>query len=80
MATDPYATLRSLYLQNRQAQITGGQVNVNDLPDFGSASGETNEAGTAGAPPAAIGPAGGAAALPSKAAPTTAQPAGAGPQ
>ncbi len=35
MATDPYATVRSLYLQNRQAQITGGQVNVNDLPDFG---------------------------------------------
>ena len=36
MATDPYATVRSLYLQNRQAQITGGKVNVQDLPDFGS--------------------------------------------
>ncbi len=74
MATDSYATLRSLYLQNRQAQVTGGQVNVNDLPDFGPAPAETNDAGAAGAPEAAIGPAGGAAALPSKAAPTTAQP------
>ncbi len=74
MATDPYATVRSLYLQNRQAQITGGQVNVNDLPDFGPEPAEPNRAGTAGAPEAAIGPAGDAAALPSKAAPTTAQP------
>ncbi len=74
MATDPYATLRSLYLQNRQAQITGGQVNVNDLPDFGPEPAETNRAGAAGAPEAAIGPAGAAAALPSKSAPTTAQP------
>ena len=74
LATDPYASLRSLYLQNRQAQITGGQVNVNDLPDFGPAPGETNQAGRPGAPEAAIGPAGAAAALPSRAAPTTAQP------
>ena len=73
-ATDPYATLRSLYLQNRQAQITGGKVNVNDLPDFGPEPSETNQAGALGAPEPAIGPAGGAAALPSKAAPTTAQP------
>ena len=80
MATDPYATLRSLYLQNRQAQITGGQVNVNDLPDFGPAPGETNQAGTEGAPAAAIGPAGAAGALPSKAAPTTAQPDSSPPQ
>ncbi len=74
MATDPYATFRSLYLQNRQAQITGGQVNVNDLPDFGPEPAETNEAGAAGAPEPALGPAGAAAALPSRSAPTTAQP------
>ncbi len=79
LATDPYASLRSLYLQNRQAQITGGKVNVNDLPDFGPEPSGTNQAGpnqagTAGAPEAAIGPAGAAAALPSRAAPTTAQP------
>ena len=74
MATDPYASLRSLYLQNRQAQITGGKVNVNDLPDFGPEPSETNQAGTAGAPPAALGPTGAAGALPSQAAPTTAQP------
>jgi phospholipid-binding lipoprotein MlaA len=33
-ATDPYATLRSLYLQNRQATIAGGKVDVEALPDF----------------------------------------------
>jgi phospholipid-binding lipoprotein MlaA len=74
MATDPYASLRSLYLQNRQAQITGGQVNVQDLPDFGPEQGPPNQAGTAGAPDAAIGPAGEAGALPGRSAPTTAQP------
>jgi len=35
MSTDEYASLRSLYLQNRAAEITGGQVNINDLPSFG---------------------------------------------
>jgi phospholipid-binding lipoprotein MlaA len=35
MSTDEYASLRSLYLQNRAAEISGGQVNVNDLPSFG---------------------------------------------
>jgi phospholipid-binding lipoprotein MlaA len=75
MATDPYASLRSLYLQNRQAQITGGQVNVNDLPDFGSSDAAPNQAGASpAAPEPAIGPAGAAGALPSKSAPTTAQP------
>jgi 3-hydroxyisobutyrate dehydrogenase-like beta-hydroxyacid dehydrogenase/ABC-type transporter lipoprotein component MlaA len=75
MATDPYASLRSLYLQNRQAEVTGGQVNVNDLPDFGPETGAPNEAGTAGAPQPNVGPPGAAAALPERTAPTTAQPA-----
>ena len=79
-ATDPYASLRSLYLQNRQAQITGGQVNVNALPDFGPEPGETNQAGTAGAPPAALNGSGAADAVPSKSAPTTAQPSTPQPQ
>ncbi len=35
MATDRYATLRSLYLQNRAAEVNGGKVNVQNLPDFG---------------------------------------------
>jgi phospholipid-binding lipoprotein MlaA len=35
MATDRYATLRSLYLQNRAAEVNGGKVNVQALPDFG---------------------------------------------
>jgi len=78
MSTDEYASLRSLYLQNRAAEITGGQVNVNDLPSFGDEpSGPPNEAGTPGAPPAALATpgAGDANALPSMAAPTTTPPA-----
>jgi phospholipid-binding lipoprotein MlaA len=77
MSTDEYASLRSLYLQNRAAQITGGQVNVNDLPSFGDEpSGPPNEAGTPGAPPAALPTvgAGDSSALPSMAAPTTTPP------
>jgi phospholipid-binding lipoprotein MlaA len=33
-STDPYATLRSYYLQNRQAEITGKPVNIETLPEF----------------------------------------------
>jgi len=36
-STDPYATLRSYYLQNREAQIRGG-VNLETLPDFDEAT------------------------------------------
>jgi phospholipid-binding lipoprotein MlaA len=77
MSTDEYASIRSLYLQNRAAEITGGQVNVNDLPSFGDEpSGPPNRAGTPGAPPAALTTpgAGDAGALPSMAAPTTTPP------
>jgi phospholipid-binding lipoprotein MlaA len=34
-ATDPYVTLRSAYLQNRQSFVSGGQVDVQSLPSFG---------------------------------------------
>jgi phospholipid-binding lipoprotein MlaA len=35
MGTDSYATLRSLYMQTRQAEIHGGgAVSINDLPSF----------------------------------------------
>lgn len=34
LSTDPYAALRSFYLQNRQAQITGGKIDLDALPDF----------------------------------------------
>jgi phospholipid-binding lipoprotein MlaA len=33
-STDPYATLRSYFLQNRQAEITGKNVDINALPDL----------------------------------------------
>lgn len=74
-ATDPYASIRSLYLQNRQSQITGGQVDVNALPSFGDdPTSPPNAAGTPGGAPAPVGPQGDAAALPSQTAPTTSNP------
>ncbi len=33
-ATDPYATYRSLYAQNRAARIANGEGSVQELPDF----------------------------------------------
>ncbi len=33
-ATDPYVTLRSAYLQNRQSYVQDGQVDVDALPSF----------------------------------------------
>ena len=59
-ATDEYATLRSLYLQNRQAQIRGEAVDVNALPDF------DDPGSTSPAAPGSVGPRGGARALKSQ--------------
>ena len=74
-ATDPYASIRSLYLQNRQAEITGGQVDLNALPSFGDEpTTAPNAAGEPGAAPAPVGgpaPSGAAGALPSQSPPTT---------
>ena len=54
MGTDSYATLRSLYMQQREADINGEKpVKVEDLPDFDSDS-----------PPSASPPAGGPSADP----------------
>lgn len=33
-STDPYATLRSYYLQNREAEITGKTADIESLPDL----------------------------------------------
>jgi len=33
-STDPYASLRSFYLQNRQAEVTGKDVTIENLPSF----------------------------------------------
>ena len=35
VSTDPYATLRSFYLQSQEAKVTGGRIDVDKLPDFG---------------------------------------------
>ena len=61
-STDEYATLRSAYLQNRQAQITGEQVDVNALPSF-------DDPGAAPAAPPAASSSAPAAAPPPPAAP-----------
>ncbi len=73
MATDPYATIRSLYLQNRKAQISGGQINVDSLPSFGDEpEAAPNQATIPGSPNTNGGPVQGeAAALPDRTAPTT---------
>lgn len=34
MGTDSYATMRSLYVQNRTAELGGGSVNIESLPQF----------------------------------------------
>lgn len=52
-ATDPYATVRSLYFQNRAAQVRGdaaSAANVQALPDFGPASSPNGPAAPQGAP------------------------------
>ena len=79
MATDSYASVRSLYLQNRQAQISGGQVSVTDLPDFGPPDASSNAAGAPASPPASVGPPGLSSALPRESAPPSAPPADAAP-
>jgi phospholipid-binding lipoprotein MlaA len=33
-STDPYASLRSYFLQNRQAEVTGKEVTIENLPSF----------------------------------------------
>jgi phospholipid-binding lipoprotein MlaA len=35
-ATDPYASFRSYFLQNRQALVKGGRIDIEELPDFDS--------------------------------------------
>ena len=51
MGTDSYATLRSLYLQSRQAEISGGDtVNIQTLPDFDDAPMSPAPAAAAPAP------------------------------
>ena len=70
-ATDEYATLRSLYLQNRQALVSGKAVDVNALPDFDDpGAGPTSRSPTGKPPEKSQGPSvpsGDASALPSPA-------------
>jgi phospholipid-binding lipoprotein MlaA len=56
-ATDPYATLRSVYLQNQQSQVDAGEPLANQpLPDFGDPTPSPTTPPPA-APPAAAPPA-----------------------
>ncbi|MDR3513130.1 MAG: VacJ family lipoprotein, partial [Caulobacteraceae bacterium] len=50
-ATDPYATLRSVYLQNKQGEIEGGGVPVESLPSFDDPATPPPAPATAGATP-----------------------------
>jgi len=52
-ATDPYATLRSVYMQNEESQIHAGQpVTDQALPDYGDPSSTAAPAPAAPVPPA----------------------------
>ncbi len=54
MGTDSYATLRSLYLQNREAEISDRPIDIQNLPDFD----EPATAATTPQTPAAVAAAG----------------------
>ena len=58
-ATDPYVTLRSAYLQNRQNFIRGGEVDMQDveaLPSFSAASAPPAAETPTAAPEPVVGP------------------------
>jgi phospholipid-binding lipoprotein MlaA len=63
-ATDPYASLRSYFLQHRQAEVTGGKLDLQSLPEIGDEP-------PAAAPPETAAPQAGA---PEGATPETAPP------
>ncbi len=50
-ATDMYASIRSYYLQNREAQITGGKIDLDTLPSFGDEPTAAGPTGPAARPP-----------------------------
>ena len=84
LSTDEYASLRSFYLQNRQAQVTGRQVDVNALPEFDApADAAPAAAGSISPTPGGLAhpqptiptaPSGDAGALPAPAAPAPSAP------
>ncbi len=81
-ATDPYATIRSAYLQNLQSQVDGGALPAQGLPDFDDTATANPKPSTASPPNAAPPPAPDAPATPTPApeaspapAPTPDQPA-----
>jgi phospholipid-binding lipoprotein MlaA len=47
MGTDSYATMRSLYLQNRQAQVEDKPIDIQNLPDFDQPGGVSADAAPA---------------------------------
>jgi phospholipid-binding lipoprotein MlaA len=77
-ATDPYATLRSVYLQNKEGEIEGGGLPVDNLPSFddeppaAAPAAPAPEAPAPAQPPAAAPAPGPAAALAAPATPETA--------
>lgn len=49
-ATDPYASIRSYYLQSREAKVNGGTLDIQALPDFDAPQAATGSAAPAPAP------------------------------
>ena len=66
-ATDPYATIRSAYLQNQQSLVNGDTDKVQSLPDFDDSATPPAPGTPPPAPPPAAAPAPGDTAAPEKA-------------
>jgi phospholipid-binding lipoprotein MlaA len=50
-STDPYATIRSYYLQSRQAEVSGKPVDIETLPDFDTPPAPAGSTRPSGSPP-----------------------------
>ncbi len=68
-ATDPYATIRSAYLQNQQSLVNGDSDKVQSLPDFDDGATPPAPGTPPPAPPPATAPTPGDTAAPQKAPP-----------
>jgi len=74
-ATDPYASFRSYFLQNREAEVNGGRIDIEELPDFGAPDTAPSGGSTSGDQSTAA-PVSGATAPSATTAPSSARSAG----
>jgi phospholipid-binding lipoprotein MlaA len=51
LSLEPYAAMRSAYLQNRRAEVVGGELSIEELPEFPELEGGPREPPEQAAPP-----------------------------